>query len=352
MAAYNGPYEPLPEFYDGTPIEIFPNGDGTCPSLKGLIGPEGTKTYAGPAYVPWILEAAQWSWGCSNPVSPPYILHSVRVKTTYQYNRTSVGHPGNSYFQTTGISVRIAITSEYPQPTVYGNNINPWLNAVKYFNVVNLGWDDYWQDYIYQWDRASSDTQYLFVRADFSSYQCPKGTTYNSVTGMCEVNDGYIWDGEAYVADYCVSIESTGDVYDGDTAHFKLTLIPDEPADDDLEVFISYFGSTATEGTVFDGPSKVIIPKGETEAYFNVNTFVGSFYEEHLTINASISVDQNNPLDAEICEGFSSILVHNKEWGNKLTDSTCCNYFQSQYQEWQSCMRIPTPKYPGNAVKE
>ena len=86
----------------------------------------------------------------------------------------------------------------------------------------------------------------------------------------------------------------------------------------------------------FEGPSSVIIYADQSHASFQIRTHI-PFANKTIHISGTseyIELSCNNP---------QITLLKNEYY---FLRNSCCPYFTLQYEEWQSCTRIPEPEYP------
>lgn len=355
MAEYDGPYE-IPDT-GGNPI--FPNGN-TCPTLWAITKEGMVK---GPAYVLWNDTAAQWSFGCNEPTTINWMLHSIRTTANYG-SSVSFTFP-TGWRAATSLTVRIAAyyTLYYiPQPRdVYGNTINGGLTARVVKNIVKLPYELYGKD-AWSFDFEDYESQYLFV----TNYDpgAPEGTSYDPEWGTYLPDPGFIWDPvtETYVTADCIKIESLGDASEGEKLRFRIYKGTEEPVTKDINVYLSYTGSVATEWVDFNPQSSITIEKGQFEVILEIETKLDGKIEGPERVSVSIAIDPESGEKVCTQSGTAAgMITDTVQEGNTLGE--CCKFVPKDYilwkenceerlQGWMLCNGFGEAKYYGNTLKD
>ena len=142
---------------------------------------------------------------------------------------------------------------------------------------------------------------------------------------------------------------------------------------EDMEIYISYVGSTAIYGTSFTGPKKVIIPIGYKYIDFDVEIFVHeSSYKMFINVSGTTEIFRSCNTDIiQILSEKSTPTIptpENPTPENPLPVDTepgvpvvnpigCCSYYDSTHIEWNSRLdgcddNNGIPQFPGNLKKD
>ena len=125
---------------------------------------------------------------------------------------------------------------------------------------------------------------------------------------------------------------------------------------EDMEIYISYVGSTAIYGTSFTGPKKVIIPIGYKYIDFDVEIFVHeSSYK--MFINVSGTTEIFRSCNTDTIQILSEKSTPTTTQTTVVNTTGCCSYYDSTHIEWNSRLdgcddNNGIPQFPGNLKKD
>ncbi len=359
MALFQGPFEPVIDDLGESKHRCYHRFLDVAHSLMrdGDKYYSATKTIAGPAFNV-ADQTAFYSFTCTGlSSSVNLILKEIVYTSAYggqikMYDWMDVNNPPPSSLRPAPqLIAQASLVSQ-----VDTNENFPDIPDKQFTSKQNDGetriyhtepqWSSpYWR-FNYSKAKANVEMVSYSVPAD---QICPPGTILNLLTGTCDVTDGWSWDPitGAYIPGRCLSvsglqeIDSTG-IYEY-TIELKETQTDGSwaviPIPSTFYSYLSNVGSNSIRNVDFIMPQKVLLVEGEMFAKFNIE-FFDSIAGKTFNIDASSDYLSCGSLPVNI--NFESYLN-----GSGSGNGSCCSYYTQGYLAWQSCTRIPNPKYPG-----
>lgn len=212
----------------------------------------------------------------------PNVPPSLKIYDEYTllatlYNQYDFGHCG---------STGVANVKQYKYARL--DNSSAFLS----FDLYNcwIQYTDYYTSYIHYSAIGDED--------DFPT--CEPWEYFDPELGLCQLSPGWEEDPDnpgTWIPTACLSVEKTEEyihdngaetyIYVGRTWTYKVYSQNGELFSEDTVVYLSYAGSTVTNGVEFDSPSSVIIPAGKNYVDFELTVNVHpDAYQEFIKIEA------------------------------------------------------------------
>lgn len=296
----------------------------------------GYDTYVPDDFVSHVLKGPGYSWDTASGLVSFDCDNYAGIKILKQIN----------YIYQNRADLRnddypIPINAVYPYLSISKISSEPAFLSYHYASgnesILIATLSHYQNSYLKWYDARGmwfvSKSYYIVPEEDFID-PCPPGTTFNPNTGTCDVLPEYKWDGSEYI------LKVPGDIdyippqlCDGQTITYTLRyngVDTIETCEAETKIFyISYAGSTLTNGVDFDGPTSITFTESGSKDFDIV------IFDYAETTSGKIIINIEDPYGE--CPNYIEIFdIEDCSPNEPSIETSCCNYVPKDFIEWSN----------------